>query len=47
MDGLKKYYIQLEDDCQRVNNLYILNPDVVNNDGIYNLLGENNKNIIF
>lgn len=38
MDGLKKYYEQLEDDCQRVNNLYILNPDVVNNDGIYNLL---------
>lgn len=38
MDGLKKYYLQLEDDCQRVNNLYLLNPDVVNNDGIYNLL---------
>lgn len=38
MDGLKKYYVQLEDDCQRVNNLYLLNPDVVNNDGIYNLL---------
>lgn len=38
MDGLKDYYVQLEDDCQRVNNLYILNPDVVNNDGIYNLL---------
>ena len=38
MDGLKKYYLQLEDDCQRVNNLYILNPNVVNNDGIYNLL---------
>lgn len=38
MEGLKKYYLQLEDDCQRVNNLYILNPNVVNNDGIYNLL---------
>lgn len=38
MEGLKDYYLQLEDDCQRVNNLYILNPDVVNNDGIYNLL---------
>ena len=38
MEGLKKYYLQLEDDCQRVNNSYILNPDVVNNDGIYNLL---------
>lgn len=36
--GLENYYVQLEDDCQRVNNLYILNPEVVNNDGIYNLL---------
>lgn len=32
MEGLKNYYSQLEDDCQRVNNLYILNPDIVNND---------------
>ena len=38
MEGLKQYYLQLEDDCQRVNNLYILNPEVVNNDGIYNLI---------
>lgn len=38
MEGLKKYYVQLEDDCQRANTLYILNPDVVNNAGIYNLL---------
>jgi len=38
MSGLQKYYLELEDDCQRVNNLYILNPEVVNNDGIYNLL---------
>ena len=38
MEGLKKYYLQLEDDCQRVNNLYILNPSIINNDGIYNLL---------
>lgn len=38
MEGLKKYYTELEDDCERVNNLYILNPDVVNNPGIYNLL---------
>jgi len=38
IEGLKKYYLELEDDCQRVNNLYILNPEVVNNDGIYNLL---------
>ncbi len=38
MEGLKNYYVQLEDDCQRVNNLYILNPEIINNDGIYNLL---------
>lgn len=38
MEGLEQYYLQLEDDCQRINNLYILNPEVVNNDGIYNLL---------
>lgn len=38
MEGLKKYYVELEDDCQRVNNLYFLNPNVVNNDGIYNLI---------
>lgn len=38
MNGLKKYYTQLEEDCQKVNNLYILNPDIINNPGIYNLL---------
>ena len=38
MEGLEKYYIQLEDDCEKVNTLYVLNPDIVNNDGIYNLI---------
>lgn len=38
MEGLKNYYSQLEEDCSRVNNLYILNPDNINNPGIYNLL---------
>ncbi len=38
MKGLESYYSQLEEDCQKVNNLYILNPDIVNNPGIYNLL---------
>lgn len=38
MEGLKKYYSQLQDDCQRSNNLYILNPEIINNPGIYNLL---------
>ena len=31
LEGLKKYYVELEDDCQRVNNLYLLNPEIVNN----------------
>ena len=38
MKGLEKYYSQLEEDCSKVNNLYILNPDIINNPGIYNLL---------
>ena len=38
MDGLNKYYLQLEDDCQKVNNLYILNPKLINNPGVYSLL---------
>ena len=38
MAGLKNYYSQLEDDCSRVNNLYVLNPDIINNPGVYNLL---------
>lgn len=38
MEGLKKYYSQLREDCSKVNNLYILNPDIINNPGIYNLL---------
>lgn len=38
MEGLKNYYSQLEEDCSRVNNLYVLNPDNINNPGVYNLL---------
>ncbi len=50
MEGLKKYYSQLQSDCQKVNNLYLLNPSIVNNDGIYNLITKkyqdaDNKNI--
>ena len=37
-EGLKKYYAQLREDSSKVNNLYILNPDTINNPGIYNLL---------
>lgn len=38
MNGLEKYYSQLQEDCEKVNNLYILNPDIINNPGVYNLL---------
>lgn len=38
MEGLEKYYAELVDDCQKVNNLYILNPEIINNPGVYNLL---------
>lgn len=38
MEGLKKYYAQLFDDCQRVNNLTTLSPEVINNPAIYSLL---------
>lgn len=38
MEGLKKYYNSLEKDCQRVNNIALLNPNLINNSGIYNLL---------
>lgn len=38
MEGLKNYYLQLQDDCQRANNLYMLNPEIINNPGIYSLL---------
>ncbi len=31
IDGLKSYYLQLEDDCQKVNTLYLLNPEIINN----------------
>ncbi len=38
IEGLKDYYFSLESDCQKVNNLYLLNPKIINNPGIYNLL---------
>ena len=37
-EGLKKYYKNLEKDCERVNNVALLNPKLINNSGIYNLL---------
>lgn len=36
--GLKDYYSDLMDDCQKVNNLAILNPELINNPAVYSLL---------
>ena len=38
MDGLKDYYSDLMSDCQKANNLAILNPELINNPAIYSLL---------
>lgn len=38
MVGLKKYYTQLLGDCQKVSNLNVLNPEVINNPAIYSLI---------
>ena len=38
LQGLEKYYSQLLDDCQRVNNLTTLNPEVINNPSIFSIL---------
>ena len=38
MEGLTKYYEQLQQDCNKTNNLYSLSPDVINHPAIYNIL---------
>ena len=38
MNGLEKYYSSLEKECQNINNIARLNPNLINNPGIYNLL---------
>ena len=38
MYGLKKYYSDLRKDCINLKNTGLLNPNVINNSGIYNLL---------
>jgi len=38
MAGLKSYHSDLMEDCQRVNNLTILSPEIINNPAIYSLL---------
>lgn len=36
--NLKKYYEGLSKDCSNLNNMAILNPKIINNSGVYNLL---------
>ena len=38
MDGLKRYYNQILEECNKTNNLYALSPNVINHPAIYNLL---------
>ena len=38
MEGLKKYYNQLLEECNKTNNLYALSPQVINHPAIYHLL---------
>lgn len=38
IEGLKKYYNQLLEECQKTNNLYALSPAVINHPAIYHLL---------
>lgn len=38
LEGLKRYYAQLLEDCQKVTTLNVLNPELINNPAIYSLL---------
>ena len=38
IDGLKKYYEQILEDCDKQKNLSVLNPKVINNPAIYSIL---------
>ena len=38
IDGLKTYYAELEKECVKANQLHMLNPNIINNPGIYSLL---------
>lgn len=38
MEGLTTYYNQLQQDCNKTNNLYSLSPNVINHPAIYNIL---------
>lgn len=38
MTGLKRYYKQLLEECNKTNNLYALSPEVINHPAIYHML---------
>ncbi len=38
MNGLKEYYSNLRSDCEKTQNIQLLNPNIINNPGIYNLI---------
>lgn len=38
IEGLKKYFEEVKEDCQITNNVSLLNPHLINNPGIYSLL---------
>ena len=38
MEGLKEYHSDLLADCQKINNLAVLNPELINNPAVYSLL---------
>lgn len=38
IEGLKRFYNQLLEDCQKTNNLYALSPNVINHPAIYHML---------
>ena len=38
IEGLKKYYKQILEDCHKENNLAVLSPQVINNPAIYSIL---------
>ena len=38
MEGLKRYYNQLLEECNKTNNLYALSPEVINHPAVYHLL---------
>ena len=38
IDGLKKYFSDFEKECGKVKNVQLLNPNIINNPAIYNLI---------